>query len=222
VKRVIDIWQSLLPQRIYADVGYGATQAEMVYSWAKANEKPTLMECFKSIDFSETVDISSHLKGAYMSDEKAPKTKTRYKTLMIKLLSEALKEGRLALPAFEDKEDGLIHEIRAFKLKEIGMNGEPTYSKEGGQHTHMALCLAMLACYEFHKDQFKKDADSGLASERPDIKTIRKMLGIQDRPARTEALQSGDSLDVLGSRSFRSPFSSTGRRFSRRSSLNDD
>lgn len=216
VSKVLEIYQMYNPDRIYADLGYGAVQAELIYTYAKQHGKVDLMTKFRSIDFSNVVSITNNVNSAYTSKEERIEVKVRYKTLMINLVSKCLKEGRLILPAFEEQEDGLITELRQFKLKEIGLNGEPVYSKDGGQHAHMALALAVLADYEFTKEEAKVGSLPGIIGNSSP-KEERRAQGIPERPSRTADLRQ-DSINIFTGQSFRgrSPFSNAGRRSTRR------
>jgi len=213
VNKIIGIHRELLPERIYADQGYGAVQAEMIYEHARIYGDRNLMLRFRAIDFVSSVEVARNDGWTYLQDNQKVSVKIKYKTLMISLISRMFKEGRLVLPAFEDHDDGIITEMRQFKLKELSSSDkEPIYSREGGQHTHMALALAVLAWYEYNKER-----DIGIAPTILDSMGPRKEMVNTRVSDRTSSFL--DSSLVLSSSSFRGPFSSRGSSSSRRSKL---
>lgn len=154
VNKIITIYTELRPDIIYADIGFGVTQCEMLYKWAEDNGDESFKEIFKAIDFNKILIFNEQdtpYKRNKSQDEEDDKYKVRTKNYMVSLTYKALKGEKLVLPVYEDKpsdKDGLIQELRSFKLQYIGVNGEPVYSKEGGQHSHFALGLAVFGINE--------------------------------------------------------------------------
>jgi len=159
-QRLIDIVKTYKPDKIYADVGYGASQAEMIKSYGDSHPELNLDNIFRSIDFKSSVEIETYSLNKVGQYNKEPeKIKVRCKNFMISLISKHLKSKTMVLPKFEDFPDGLIEDLRSFKLDRIGENGEPVYSKpKKGQHKHMALALACYAYYHEKEKIYKKES----------------------------------------------------------------
>jgi len=172
-QRLIEIVKEYQPDKIYADVGYGASQAEMIKSYGESHPELKLNEIFRSIDFKSSVEIETYsLNKIGQYNNEPEKIKVRCKNFMISLISKHLKSRILTLPKFEDCEEGLIEDLRTFKLDRIGENGEPVYEKpKKGQHKHMAMALACYAYYH-EKEKVQKVESKKVSLSMYDISSI--------------------------------------------------
>lgn len=172
-QRIIDIVKTYKPDKIYADLGYGASQAEMIKSYGESHPELKLNEIFRSIDFKSSVEIETYSLNKFGQYNQEPeKVKVRCKNFMISLISKHLKSRIISLPKFEDISEGLIEDLRSFKLDRIGENGEPVYEKpKKGQHKHMALALACYAYYH-EKEKTQKKESKKVSLEMYDISSI--------------------------------------------------
>jgi len=220
VERILDVWHTHQPEILAVDVGYGAVQVEMIYDYINRKKDDELKSAFLPVDFSSTVDLAEDTtipEAVAKKRKEAKKTVVRAKTHMVSLISTELKHGSMGLPAWEDGDGGLLTEMRSFRLSHISIKGEPIYSKEGGQHKHMALALAIYGRWKFYRD-----------GKRPKPSTIGIVVGgtvtdinsrkiFENRGERTQDVNTGQF--VLDSMTFRNPFSSRSRRYSRRGLL---
>lgn len=172
-QRLIDIVKTYKPDKIYADLGYGASQAEMIKSYGDSHPELKLNEIFRSIDFKSSVEIETYSLNKFGQYNQEPeKIKVRCKNFMISLISKHLKSRVISLPKFEDVSEGLIEDLRSFKLDRLGENGEPVYEKpKKGQHKHMALALACYAYYH-EKEKSQKKESKKVSLEMYDINSI--------------------------------------------------
>jgi hypothetical protein len=212
INRLLIIWKEYRPEKIYVDSGYGATQVEIIINHAKSVGDNALLKAFKAIEFGGTIPIGGDLvqrKGKKKDEHQA---KVRVKTMMVSNFANLMNSGILTLPAFEDDEDGLITDIRLFRLKGIGVGGEPIYgsAKRKGQHKHMAALLAAYARYIYYREL---NATPDLSVGYLDTETIRKRIDneviLDQKRDRTIRDREGLMAEVVR---LRNPFSARGRR----------
>lgn len=226
VRLLINLHRQYLPEMICVDMGYGAVQVEMIMEHARETGNTGLLESFRPVDFSESVDLKEDLTTPAIAfkkrkEEQGSKATVRAKGYMISHISNALREDQMILPVWEDTKGGLVQDMRGFMLEYISVKGEPVYSKEGGQHKHMALALAMYGkiLYEKGKKRPKISTIGVIDEGTNEISLDRKPLLGQSSRLSSAAISDDDPF-ILGM-SFDGPSRGDRRGRSSRRSLMD-
>lgn len=126
VKKIIEVDKIYKPERIYVDQGYGSTQIQLLDLFAKHHKDARLEEKIVPVDFSEQIELEDPFTGN--------KYRRYRKDVMLDNAVRYIEMQWVTLPKEEDKNGGLVNQLRNFEVVgwSAGSN-KPKYS-EGNDH----------------------------------------------------------------------------------------
>lgn len=131
------LWQF---KYIFVDRGYGTVQQELLKKHGLVDPGSMLAEKVIDIAMNQSVDVIDPISGEPV--------KRNAKHFLIEQTKKLLEDGFIELPKSEDttntaenKQMGLVQQMRNFKIEGVSVYGMPTYS-QGQDHTLAAFYLA--------------------------------------------------------------------------------
>lgn len=133
---VLDLFFHWRPSLLALDRGYANVQIENLLEWALYHPEHGLEHVLKHYDLGSNFKSRDPISGEEI--------KKPLKPLMVGLTQAILGHGGLTIPASQEKESGLIGQMRAFEIKTIGQTGRVTYT-QGNEHTLTAMMIAVMS-----------------------------------------------------------------------------
>lgn len=149
ISRIIDLDQKWNCHFIYVDAGYGATQIETIKQYGMRNQLTGLAQKIKSVDFGSKTEIRDPYTGKMI--------KKATKPLVVELSARRMESYQCILPKAESVAGGLIDQMRGFKVKRYGRDGQPVYTDDA-DHTLVAWMLSIFGLIYEYSDLTKFSA----------------------------------------------------------------
>ena len=146
-----EIWN---PEFIYVDVGYGATQIEMLKKYGLENPLSGLASKVKGIYFGDKMEIRDPVTKQIV--------KKHMKSFIVNLAARRMEDGQIILPDSEDLKNGLVGQIRDYTVIRTTALGQPVYSQDN-EHTLVAWMLSILAATMEFSDINKQNRAHNIA-----------------------------------------------------------
>jgi intein/homing endonuclease len=147
-EEIIALTEKWNPEYIYVDVGYGATQIEMLRKYGLEHPKTGLANKVKGIYFGDRMDIRDPVTKQIV--------KKHMKPFIVNLAARRMEDGQIILPESEDLKNGLVGQIRDYTVIRTTALGQPVYSNEN-DHAIVAWMLAILAATMEFSDMTKQN-----------------------------------------------------------------
>lgn len=143
VNKVIELNEEWKFEYIFVDSGYGHVQVELLKQYGMKNPSSKLNKKIKPL----TMNKQLSLKDVTSNED----IKKFTKPFIVQQTTKLLEDNRLILPRSEDQKVrvevdsdqtlGLVTQMRAYKVENYSVYGQPTYTKEN-EHTLMAYIIA--------------------------------------------------------------------------------
>lgn len=141
ISRIIDIDFNWNCDYIYVDAGFGSTQIEDIKRYGLKNPSSNLSTKIKPVDFGSKTNIRDPYTGKMI--------KRHTKPLVVELAARRVESHQCMFPKSETQTGHLIDQMRSFKVKRYGRDGQPVYTDDN-DHTLVAWMLSVFGLiYEF-------------------------------------------------------------------------
>lgn len=170
VRKIVELMEANNYSLISVDEGYGATQIELL-KVELSTRGYDVNRIINVVDSNRTEEIAVEYVSPYDHQTKRReymRVKTKYR--IVGLLAQYL-ETELALPPTEDREKGVINEIRNFRRK--GKSGDGGFLYSENSHSLSALQIAIHGYDKFKREhEWAKDLEYsiGVATTMLDFK----------------------------------------------------
>ncbi|NIN94703.1 MAG: hypothetical protein GTN93_06700 [Anaerolineae bacterium] len=136
IQMLLEIYLKWKPERFALDKGFSHAQIEVLMEWALMNPESGLSEALVSYDLGSNYKFTNPISGEKISRP--------YKPLMVGLSQRLVQHRKLVIPHSQDKEAGLVGQMRAFQVARIGQNNRPVYT-QGNEHTLTAMMIGIMS-----------------------------------------------------------------------------
>ena len=153
-EEIITLNEKWDPAFIYVDVGYGATQIEMLRKYGLEHMESGLANKVKGIYFGDRMEIRDPVTKQI--------TKKHMKPFIVNLAARRMEDGQIILPESEDVKNGLVGQVRDYTVIRTTALGQPVYSDDN-EHTLIAWMLAILAATMEFSDINKQNRSTNIA-----------------------------------------------------------
>lgn len=133
---LLDIYFHWRPTLLALDRGYANAQIENMLEWALYHPEHQLDLALKHYDLGSSYKSRDPISGEEI--------KKPLKPLMVGFTQAMLGHGGLTLPGSEEKESGIIGQMRSFQLKGYGQTGRPVFT-QGNEHTLTAMMIGIMS-----------------------------------------------------------------------------
>lgn len=123
--------------QIYVDEGYGHTNVEIIRKWGDENQIARIMRCLHTVDFGGKIKIKDPITKRDVDKPAKP--------LIVNSSVKFIEDWLVFLPESEDVRNGLVGQMRQYRVTNRGLGGNPTYTKDNDHD----LTAFMLSCYGF-------------------------------------------------------------------------
>lgn len=134
VARVIKMDERWSCDHIYVDEGYGRMNVEMLQKYGIDNPSSKMHKKLKAIPFGGKTEIRNPVTNELL--------KKHTKPLIVDLSARRLECYQCMFPKSEDFNQGLIGQMRMYKVEKYGRDGQPVYS-QGDDHVLIAWMLTI-------------------------------------------------------------------------------
>lgn len=140
VDKIIELYHTWGLKGVYVDAGYGTMQIEALKKWS-INNGSFLHKRLTPFTMNQKIEVRDPGSGRIIKKDTKP--------FLVNIVAKQLEEGLLILPKEEDTvsiskdaQQGLVQQMRNFKIEGYSVHGLPKYS-QGQDHTLTAYMVAI-------------------------------------------------------------------------------
>lgn len=188
VNKIIDIHtREFWCHAIYADLGYGVAQVQLLRQYGYEHPETKLHEIVKPIDYASKVEM--------LDPVSQKKVERPAKPAMVENAQLVVEAHDIQIPDCEDADYGIFGQMRCFKVNRMGMNGHPiyegTFRGEDNDHSLNAMFLALLGF------TLELQASEPVAVATYVKKIVAGSISVPQRESAIAASQGGALRDLL-------------------------